>query len=87
MIDLLIQAKKGSLKHESNTNESTGDGFSTVEESAVGKRTVNRSKYGNDCMMNAITSDVKNRTCISNCVNNCPRFVQIGATTNWLLKL
>ena len=43
MIDLLMQAKIGSLKHESSTNEPTGDGFATVEESAVGKRSVSRS--------------------------------------------
>lgn len=37
MINLLIQVKKGNLKHESKEEDNTLDGFATVEESEVGK--------------------------------------------------
>jgi cytochrome P450 family 9 len=44
MIQLLQEAKKGTLAHEAqHKNEDAG--FATVEESHVGKRTVKRSNY------------------------------------------
>ncbi|EAA43284.4 AGAP012291-PA, partial [Anopheles gambiae str. PEST] len=46
MIELLMQAKKGSLKHqqaeEPRTDSETGEGFATVEESHVGRRAHDR---------------------------------------------
>uniref|UniRef100_A0A182TG63 Uncharacterized protein n=1 Tax=Anopheles melas TaxID=34690 RepID=A0A182TG63_9DIPT len=46
MIELLMQAKKGSLKHqqteELRTDSETGEGFATVEESHVGRRAHDR---------------------------------------------
>uniref|UniRef100_A0A182S4Z6 Uncharacterized protein n=1 Tax=Anopheles funestus TaxID=62324 RepID=A0A182S4Z6_ANOFN len=46
MIELLMQAKKGSLKHqqaeEPKQEAGTGDGFATVEESHVGRRAHDR---------------------------------------------
>ncbi|XP_055619254.1 probable cytochrome P450 9f2 [Toxorhynchites rutilus septentrionalis] len=42
MIHLLMQAKKGILKHQQEEAE-TGEGFATVNESAVGKATANRT--------------------------------------------
>ncbi|KAM3960574.1 cytochrome P450 9e2-like [Aphomia sociella] len=41
MIHLLMQAKKGTLSHEKDTNTADA-GFATVEESSVGKREINR---------------------------------------------
>lgn len=46
MIHMLMDAKKGMLKHEDDKHGDTVmDGFSAVEESHVGKETVRRSKY------------------------------------------
>lgn len=46
MIQILMDAKKGVLKHEDSNNEDIKEaGFATVEESALGKETVKRSKY------------------------------------------
>lgn len=41
----MMEAKKGVLKHEEMSSEDAKEaGFATVEESAVGKETINRSK-------------------------------------------
>ena len=37
MINLLMQARKGNLKHESKEEEKIADGFATTEESEIGK--------------------------------------------------
>ncbi|XP_062545301.1 probable cytochrome P450 9f2 [Armigeres subalbatus] len=42
MIHLLMQAKKGTLKHQQETMETTA-GFATVEESGIGKSVINRT--------------------------------------------
>ncbi|CAO1441593.1 unnamed protein product [Diamesa hyperborea] len=42
MIDLLLQARKGNLKHSTKEEEVVADGFATVEESNVGKSQVTR---------------------------------------------
>lgn len=45
MIQLMMDAKKGVLKHEETSSEDAKEsGFATVEESSVGKETINRSK-------------------------------------------
>lgn len=43
MIQLLMEAKKGSLTYEASKTESSDAGFATVEESSVGKQVVKRS--------------------------------------------
>ncbi|XP_063534347.1 cytochrome P450 9e2-like [Cydia strobilella] len=43
MIHLLMEAKKGQLVHEENSGNDAGAGFATVEESNVGKKTINRA--------------------------------------------
>lgn len=49
MINLLIQAKKGNLTHEKDTeNEKSVEGFATVEESQVGKNAVTRKWEDDD---------------------------------------
>lgn len=49
MINLLIQAKKGKLTHEKESeNDKTVEGFATVEESQVGKNSVNRKWEDDD---------------------------------------
>lgn len=49
MINLLIQAKKGKLTHEKETeNEKSVEGFATVEESQVGKNIVTRKWEDDD---------------------------------------
>lgn len=45
MIQLLMEAKKGSLKYEASHNEGNDAGFATVEESNVGKRVVKRRQF------------------------------------------
>jgi cytochrome P450 family 9 len=40
MIQLLMEARKGSLKYEISPHEKGDAGFATVEESNVGKRTI-----------------------------------------------
>jgi cytochrome P450 family 9 len=47
MINLLMEAKKGKLKH-SSAEEKTSDGFATVEESVIGKSEVKRAWDDND---------------------------------------
>ena len=42
MINLLMQAKKGSLSHEQKITEKVTEGFATVEESQMGKSEVKR---------------------------------------------
>jgi cytochrome P450 family 9 len=42
MIQLLMQAKKGKLSHESKETEKIAEGFATVEESQMGKSKVTR---------------------------------------------
>lgn len=44
MIHLLMEAKKGSLKHEESSGTKDA-GFATVEESKLGKEVVKRSKF------------------------------------------
>lgn len=46
MIHLLMESKKGSLVHDKIEGKSTDTGFSTVEESTIGKSTAKR------CMKN-----------------------------------
>jgi cytochrome P450 family 9 len=41
MINILMQVKKGQLTHEKENEEKVVDGFATVEESQVGKSSVN----------------------------------------------
>lgn len=48
MIHLLMEAKKGKLVHEKETEEKTIDGFATVEESVVGKSEVKRKWEDDD---------------------------------------
>lgn len=42
MINLLMQARKGQLTHNNNTEEKTVDGYATVEESQIGQSEVKR---------------------------------------------
>lgn len=42
MINLLLQARKGQLAHNNNSEEKSTDGFATVEESDLGKSDVKR---------------------------------------------
>nr|BBE49548.1 cytochrome P450 monooxygenase [Adoxophyes honmai] len=42
MIHLLMEAKKGQLKHEDKADEDANAGFATVDESTVGKKTVDK---------------------------------------------
>ncbi|XP_058837446.1 cytochrome P450 9e2-like isoform X1 [Topomyia yanbarensis] len=54
MIELLMQAKKGSLIHQSDEQkESPAEGFATVEESQVGKRSHNRVWTDNELIAQA----------------------------------
>ncbi|XP_055529184.1 probable cytochrome P450 9f2 [Wyeomyia smithii] len=54
MIELLMQAKRGSLKHQTDEpKETTGEGFATVEESQVGKRNHNRVWTDNELIAQA----------------------------------
>nr|BBE49547.1 cytochrome P450 monooxygenase [Adoxophyes honmai] len=48
MIHLLMEAKKGQLTHDENSDKDIGAGFATVEESTVGKKTVSRAWSDND---------------------------------------
>lgn len=48
MINLMIQAKKGSLTHEKESTEKMVEGFATVEESTLGKTTVKRQWEDDD---------------------------------------
>lgn len=43
MINLLMQVRAGTLKHQSDEKAKDQEGFATVEESEVGKVTVNRT--------------------------------------------
>uniref|UniRef100_A0A2H1VZ42 unspecific monooxygenase n=1 Tax=Spodoptera frugiperda TaxID=7108 RepID=A0A2H1VZ42_SPOFR len=45
MIHLLMEAKKGKLTHDDTKSNDVAAGFATVEESAVGKKTIDR-QYG-----------------------------------------
>lgn len=42
MINLLMQAKKGKLSHQSKEDERISEGFATVEESQMGQKQVKR---------------------------------------------
>lgn len=42
LIDLLLKARKGQLPHTKENEEKATDGFATVQESEIGKATVNR---------------------------------------------
>lgn len=52
MIDILLEAKKGNLKHEESHQEEklSNVGFATVEESDIGKHTVKRTWTDDDLM-------------------------------------
>lgn len=43
MINLLMQAKKGTLVHEEDTKDSSETGFATVQESTIGRKQIKRS--------------------------------------------
>lgn len=45
MIQLLMEAKKGSLKYDTSQIEGNDAGFATVVESSVGKQIVKRGTY------------------------------------------
>ncbi|KAL7031685.1 hypothetical protein ACKWTF_007101 [Chironomus riparius] len=54
MIDLLLQAKKGSLTHDESQEETLSNiGFATVEESDIGKHKVKRTWTDEDLMAQA----------------------------------
>jgi len=54
MIDLLLQAKKGSLTHDESQEEKLSNiGFATVEESDIGKHKVKRTWTDEDLMAQA----------------------------------
>ncbi|XP_063618744.1 uncharacterized protein LOC134791626 [Cydia splendana] len=54
MIHLLMEAKKGQLVHEENSGCDAGAGFATVEESNVGKKTINRAWSDIDLIAQAV---------------------------------
>ncbi|XP_045515658.1 cytochrome P450 9e2-like [Pieris brassicae] len=53
MIHLLMEAKKGHLNHDETSKERDA-GFATVEESAVGKKHINRTWSDNDLIAQAV---------------------------------
>ncbi|KOB68945.1 Microsomal cytochrome P450 [Operophtera brumata] len=53
MIHLLMEAKKGALKHDTTDTKDADAGFSTVEESDIGKMTVNRTWSDEDLVSQA----------------------------------
>ncbi|KOB76313.1 Cytochrome P450 protein, partial [Operophtera brumata] len=53
MIHLLMEAKKGALKHDNTETKDADAGFSTVEESDIGKMTVNRTWSDEDLVSQA----------------------------------
>jgi len=53
LINLLMQAKKGNLAHELDTERDV-DGFATVEESQIGKRTVTRTWEDDDLIAQSL---------------------------------
>lgn len=54
MIHLLMQAKKGKLVHEEKSSKDVAAGFATVEESAVGTKTVTREWSDDDLIAQAV---------------------------------
>lgn len=44
LIDLLMKIKKGAITHEIENNETSEKGFSSVDESSMGKQNVNNRK-------------------------------------------
>nr|ULR85501.1 cytochrome P450 [Spodoptera frugiperda] len=48
MIHLLMEAKKGKLKHEDDHSSDEGAGFATVEESSVGKKALTNKVWTDD---------------------------------------
>lgn len=54
MIHLLMEAKKGKLTYDDKTAKDADAGFATVEESAVGKKAVNRVWSDNDLIAQAV---------------------------------
>ncbi|CAK1547377.1 unnamed protein product [Leptosia nina] len=55
MIHLLMEAKKGQLQHEDKSKSTIRDaGFATVEESAVGKKVIQRNWSDNDLIAQAV---------------------------------
>nr|QPF77609.1 cytochrome P450 monooxygenase CYP9A124 [Ostrinia furnacalis] len=54
MIHLLMEAKKGKLLHDEKVTQDTKAGFATVEESAVGKKNIDRVWSDNDLIAQAV---------------------------------
>ncbi|XP_077297741.1 cytochrome P450 9e2-like [Arctopsyche grandis] len=54
MIQMLMEARKGSLKYDVSHNESNDAGFATVVESAIGKQTNKREWTENDIVAQAL---------------------------------
>ncbi|KAM3966423.1 cytochrome P450 9e2-like [Aphomia sociella] len=54
MIHLLMEAKKGKLTYDEKTAQDADAGFATVEESSVGKKTINRDWSDNDLIAQAV---------------------------------
>ncbi|KAM3966422.1 cytochrome P450 9e2-like [Aphomia sociella] len=54
MIHLLMEAKKGKLTYDDKTTQDADAGFATVEESSVGKKTINRVWSENDLIAQAV---------------------------------
>ncbi|CAB3238026.1 unnamed protein product [Arctia plantaginis] len=54
MIHLLMEARKGSLKHENVKTKDDAAGFATVEESAVGVKEINRVWTDDDIIAQAV---------------------------------
>ncbi|XP_013135366.1 PREDICTED: cytochrome P450 9e2-like [Papilio polytes] len=54
MIHLLMEAKKGNLRHEDRSGQDTDAGFATVEESAVGRKNIDRVWTDNDLVAQVI---------------------------------
>ncbi|NP_001103404.1 cytochrome P450, family 9, subfamily a, polypeptide 19 [Bombyx mori] len=54
MIHLLMEAKKGKLVHDNKSSKDTDAGFATVEESAVGKKQIDRVWTDDDIIAQAV---------------------------------
>uniref|UniRef100_A0AAU7NIQ9 unspecific monooxygenase n=1 Tax=Maruca vitrata TaxID=497515 RepID=A0AAU7NIQ9_MARVT len=54
MIHLLMEAKKGKLVHDDKSSKDTDAGFATVEESAVGKKQIDRVWTDDDIIAQAV---------------------------------
>nr|BAM73826.1 cytochrome P450 [Bombyx mori] len=54
MIHLLMEAKKGKLRHDEKSTKDSDAGFATVEESSVGKKDINRVWTDDDLVAQAV---------------------------------